>query len=120
MSIKVSQENAIAALISNPTIKGAAQTAGIAEKTLHQWLKDKAFYEAYREAQAQVIRATMGQTINAAGQAIQTLTDIMTDKETNAGSRVTAAKAILDSAMKIYEAELIQERLEALERRLNV
>ena len=35
MGEKVSREAAVAALIAQPTIKGAAEECGISEKTLH-------------------------------------------------------------------------------------
>ena len=119
MGRKVSKSKAIIALISSPTIKGAAIACGVSEKTMHAWLNDNVFFQAYREAQARVMEATMSQTINATTQAIQTLVDIMTNESAGAGARVTAAKAILDVASKTYETETVIKRLDLLEDRLN-
>lgn len=120
MAGKVSREAAIAALVAQPTIKGAAAACGIAEKTLHTWLNDADFARKVREAQQEISRATMGRLLSSISLAIDTLAEIAGDQEGAPGPRVTAAKAILDHSLKIYELEAVQERLEALERRLNV
>lgn len=120
MAGKTSREAAVNALIAQPTIRGAAAACGIAEKTLHAWLKEEDFAKKVREAQQEISRATMGRLLSSIGLAIDTLAEIAGDQAQAPGPRVTASKAILDHSLKIYELEAVQERLEALERRLNV
>jgi len=117
---KVSREAAVTALITNPTIKGAASECGIAEKTLHAWLKEEDFANRVREAQEEVTRQAIGRTLLSIGRSIETLEDIMQDATNNASPRVAAARTLLDYAFKVYELQTVQQRLEALERRLNV
>jgi len=116
---KVSRDAAVAALIAQPTIKGAAAACGIAEKTLHTWLNEPDFAKQVREAQQGVSRATMGRLLSSIGLAIDTLAEIAGNAEQSPGPRVTAARAILDHSLKIYELEAVQKRIEALEERLN-
>ncbi len=120
MSIKVSRESAITALVTYPKIKDAAAACGISEKTLHAWLNDKDFAEKLKMTQDIITRRAIDRVLLSVNQALDVLQDIMTDKENNASPRVTAAKAILDHALKVYELQTVQQRLDALERRLNV
>lgn len=120
MGEKVSREAAVTALITNPTIKGAASECGIAEKTLHAWLKEEDFANRVREAQEEVTRQAIGRTLLSIGRSIETLEDIMQDATNNASPRVAAARTLLDYAFKVYELQTVQQRLDELERRLNV
>lgn len=120
MSINVSRDNAITALVTNPTVKGAAAACGVSEKTLHAWLNEPAFAEKVQKAQNTITRRSIGRVLLSVGQAIDVLEEIMLDKESNVGPRVTAAKAIMDHALRVYELESVQQRLDVLERRLNV
>ena len=44
------QEKAITALLAQPTIEAAAASLGINPATVHRWLQEPAFVEAYRSA----------------------------------------------------------------------
>ena len=52
------KEQAIAALLSQPSIGQAAKKVGIGEKTLFRWLQLDEFKRAYRGARRQVIDQT--------------------------------------------------------------
>lgn len=120
MGKKVSREAAVTALITNPTIKGAAQQCGIAEKTLHKWLNEPDFSKQVREAQEEVTRQAMGRTTLTIERCIETLEDIMQNSDENASPRVAAAGKLLDFAFRVYELQTVQKRLDELERKLNV
>jgi phage terminase small subunit len=109
------QEAFLAALLSCPTIAQAAQTAGIAEVTAGRWLKDITFQDAYREARRQVVQHAIVQVQHATGTAVQTLVMIMTDQEATASARVSAAKTILETALKAGQMEDLEARIAALE-----
>ena len=114
------REKALTALMTNPTIKGAAEECGIAEKTLHAWLKEEDFASKVKAAQEEVTRQAIGRILLSIGRSIETLEEIMQDATNNASPRVAAARTLLDYAFKVYELQTVQQRLEALERRLNV
>ena len=44
------QEKAITALLAQPTIEAAAATLGVNPVSIHRWLQEPAFVEAYRSA----------------------------------------------------------------------
>ena len=120
MGIKVSRESAIAALVTSPSIKDAASACGIAEKTMHSWLNEPDFALKLREAQEEVTRQAISRVLLSIGRSIDTLEEVMQDITNNASPRVAAARTLLEYGFKVYELQTIQQRLDALERRMNV
>lgn len=109
------QEQAIAALLTAPSITEAAQQTGIGEQTLFRWLKDPAFAEAYRQARRQVVQQAITQLQAACGEAVENLRVIMGNPEAPASARVSAARTVLEMAVKAVELEDLEQRLSALE-----
>ena len=107
------QEQAIAALLTEPTVEAAALKAGIGYRTLKGWLQVPAFKEAYRQARTEVLERVVAQTLAACGEAVGTL-------RANLGcdtpaARNTAAKTILETATRGVELLDLEARLAALE-----
>jgi len=82
------REKALTALMTNPTIKGAAEECGIAEKTLHAWLNEEDFASKVKAAQEEVTRQAIGRILLSIGRSIETLEEIMQDATNNASPRV--------------------------------
>lgn len=110
------QERTISALLQAQSLKEAASQAGISEATLHRWLAQPAFQEAYRAAKREVVGHAICRLQRSSGQAVKTLEDVMKDGESPATSRVSAAKIILEMALKGVEAEDLEGRIADLER----
>ena len=106
---------AIAALLDQPTIKKAAEVAGIGEVTLHRWLQTDEFREEYRKARHEVVRQAIARLQRVSGEAVQILWEIMRDDSKPANARVTSARTILDTALKALEVEDLAARIERLE-----
>ncbi len=115
MGKKVSREAAIAALVGRPNIKAAAAEVGIAEKTLHKWMKEPEFAIQLAEAQRAVTKRVMRSVISRAESAVDVLDEIMTDVLTAPPARVSAARTILEFTMRAVELEDVLARIEALE-----
>lgn len=109
------QDQAIAALIACPSILDAARQSGVAVETLYRWLKLETFQTAYRDARRQVVQQAIVQVQQATGEAVTTLRAIMQDGTAPASARVSAAKTVLDTAVKAVELEDLEQRLAALE-----
>ena len=109
------QEVAIAALLTCSAITDAAHQCGIGAVTLHRWLKDATFQTAYREARRAVVQQAIVQVQHATGTAVQTLLAVMQDANAPASAKVSAAKAILETAVKAVELEDLEARIVALE-----
>ena len=112
------QTAAIAALLGQPTIEAAAKAAGIGERTLRTWLTQPGFRRQYREARGHLLDAAIGQLQKASGAAVAVLLSIAEDVLTPPAVRVSAARAILTTAIAGAEMIDLDERLTAIEEAL--
>jgi hypothetical protein len=113
------QESAISALLSTSTIKEAAKCANVGEATIFRWLQLEDFQTAYREARRQTVNHAIAQLQKACSEAVGTLRDVMKDKDSPPSSRVSAAKAVLETSIKAVELEDLISRVEELEELVN-
>jgi len=106
----VSDEQIIAALFSNGTIKAAAAAVGISERSLYDRMNEGEFIALYKSAKADLIRGAVV-NLNAKIQAaIDTVNDIMTDSNNNAAIRLQAAQTILNNANKFSQRLSAEEQ----------
>ena len=112
------QDTAIGALLSRPTISAAAESVGIGESTLRRWLKDRDFLAAYRAARREAVSQAVGHLQGACSVAVVALTDISQDVNSPASARVSAARTVLELALKGVELEDLAVRVEELELRV--
>jgi DNA-binding MurR/RpiR family transcriptional regulator len=107
------QEQAIAALLAEPTIAAAAARVGVSEVTVARWLREPSFAAAYRKARRDVVEQAVGRLQQAAGEAVDALKGNLT--AANPAAVNSAARAILEHAIKGVELVDLAERVEALE-----
>jgi hypothetical protein len=112
------QQKAIIALLSEPTISAAAQASKIGQTTLHRWLNDPSFAAALKTARGQAFETALAALQGVSGKAVETLLAIMQDHQAQASARVSAAKTILDIAIKAREQFDLADRLKAIEEAL--
>lgn len=110
------QRRAIVALLSEPTTKRAAEVAKVGETTVHRWLNDPVFSAALKESRARVFESTLAALQGASARAVETLLDVMKDKKAQASARVSAAKTVLELAIKGRDQLELGERLAYLEK----
>lgn len=110
------QEIAITALLTAPTIQQAAKIAEVGESTLWRWLQIPEFEKAYRDAKKKTVSQAINRLQQITGEAVETLREIMNDKESPAHVRVTAAKTIIEQSIKAVEIEELVGRVEELEK----
>src|SRR6266849_2382017 len=110
------KEPAIAALLSHRNVEEAARAVGISSNTLLRWLKEPEFEAAYREARRTAFSQSIARLQDASGAAVTTVLKIMVDSNVSAGTRLRAAKIVLDQTAKAIEIEDIDVRLAKLER----
>jgi len=114
--LSANQQLAIVALINQPSVAKAAESAGVGERTMHSWLRQPEFQTAYRRARRDVFAQAIGLTQRYAPMAIQTLAKIMADTKASNQSRVSAAVALLRFSRESIELDDLAERIESLER----
>jgi DNA-binding MurR/RpiR family transcriptional regulator len=107
------EDRALAALLSEATIAQAAAKANVSESTLLRWLAEPSFKARYRDARRQVVELAVTGLQQATSEAVATLS-----RNLICGipaSEISAAKAVLDFAVKGVELVDLAERVEALE-----
>jgi hypothetical protein len=107
------RRRALLALLSAPTITAAADRAGVSAKTLYRWLDDAAFLSALRTAQRQVFDRALGSLQAATAEAVDTLRTGLA--AALPPTRIRAAIAVVDLALRATEAIETEARLQALE-----
>jgi hypothetical protein len=111
------RERAIQALLQCDKQKEAARTVGIGEVTLWRWMQEPEFNSAFREAKRRVLDEALTNLQKSARQAINALVSILEDQEKPASARVTAARTILETAVKTLQVEELEARVHELEQR---
>jgi hypothetical protein len=111
-------DHAILALLTSPSIPAAAKAAGIGERTLRNWLQRPDFQHAYHQARAEMLQHSLGHVANALVGCAVVLRSIAMDPDATSSSRVAAARAIFDLALRDIELNEIQVRMTKLEEAL--
>ena len=109
------KELALSALMTETTLQKAAKVAGIGEVTLWRWLKEKEFIEAYRVLKREAVTQAVARLQQISCKAVDTLKQVMEDKDSPASVRVSAAKSIIEMAIKAVELDDITKKIEELE-----
>ena len=112
------QQKAITALLTTQTIGQAAALAGVAERTVYRWLDEPAFQEKLREAGEVVTRSALQRLIAGTSKALDTLHGLM-GAENESVKRMSAMNW-LDTLYKAKELQELEERLQKIERELNI
>jgi hypothetical protein len=106
-------ESVIVALLANPTMKDAAQAAGVSESTVWRLMQREDFQKRYREAQDKAFDGALGSLQGAATLAIDALKDSLSCDVP--AVKVQAAKVILDYTLKVREQFDYAARIKQLE-----
>lgn len=110
------QEKAILFLLTEPTIRQAAEKSGVGETTLYRWMQEEEFDKAFKDARAKALNQTISQLQSTSNNAVRTLKNVMEDEKAPASSRVTAAKTVLEMAFKAYELQDLASKIEEMEK----
>lgn len=104
----------ITALARGDTHKTAAAVAGISTRTLQRRLEDDGFQGRVRKSRADLLSTATGKLTQASSDAADVLHRLITQSNSEK-IQLGAAKAILDSLVKIHSLEQLEERLANLE-----
>ena len=113
--LSVRQQQAILALLNQPTIKAAAKSCGVGERTLYRWLRDPDFARAFRAARRDSFAHAVSLAQRYASLAVHTLAKLMSDPACGHSAKVAAATGILKFGRESIELDEMVGRIEALE-----
>jgi hypothetical protein len=106
-------EQAVAALLVEPTMAAAAARYGVGQTTLRRWLQAPTFNDAYRSARRTVVDGTVAALQQPAGDAVACQRRNLTCGQ--AGVEVRAATAILEQVLSTADRADLEARLRRLE-----
>lgn len=112
------QVKALEALLDGDNVQTAAARAGVNRKTLGRWLTEPLFWELYQVNSRRALELAARRLTGKLDGAVELLGAVMDDSDAPPGVRLRAAQLALDNALRLLEAVDIQERLAALEARL--
>lgn len=113
-NLSAKQRNAISALLVDGNIRSAAESAGIAERTLHRWLELPDFQAALVEAQSGVLSVHVAALAAELGNNRQAIIDLR-DNAKHESTRLRAAIALDESLRQWRSMAEFERRLLALE-----
>ena len=105
------------ALACGASAENAAQKAGLSRRTAYRRLADPAFRAQVTELRAEIVRRTAGVLTAAGMTAVKTLT-MLQESAVSESVRLGAARATIELSCKLRENVGWDERLAALEGRL--
>lgn len=110
-----SQQRLLEHLLQGKTVSEAAQLAKIGRSTATRWLADERFKESYAKAQNEAFAEALSSLHCVSSQAVTALREILTDKVAPPAARISAARTVLEYALKAKDQFELEERLEQLE-----
>ncbi len=116
-SVKLSgaQNKAVLAMLSGSNFLEASQAAGVAQSTVWRWMREPDFKQALRDGRLELMEGAVGSIQQACSEAVDVLRSVMNNQESPCSSRVTAAKCVIEMALKAVELQDLTARIEALE-----
>jgi hypothetical protein len=110
------QHKALAALLSEPTVILAAAKVKVGERTLHTWLHEPTFADAYTALRHEAVGLAVGRLQHTTGSAVDALVDVLdAEPPAPAAVRVSAAKVVLEYALRFRELDELETRIAQLE-----
>ncbi|HEY3228203.1 MAG TPA: hypothetical protein VGJ87_03225 [Roseiflexaceae bacterium] len=113
-ALSAKQYNAIAALMTQPSVRQACEFCNIPERTMYRWLKDKPFADEYRAARREAVSQAISQVQQYSSAMVRELCRLAFTARSEA-IRLGAVSKGLDLAIKAAELDDLMARLEALE-----
>jgi len=119
-SLTVRQRRFVLALLESPTVREAAQVAGVGETTAWRYLsEDSVRAELARRTDGLLTQAASG-LLSDMAEARATLLGVMRSATAGDGAKVSAARAVLDAGLRLFELYSLADRMAAVEQRIEV
>lgn len=99
----VTDEAIIAVLLASGTLAEAAAKLNLSSRTIYDRMRTKDFKVKYAAAKSDIVRGAVFNINSKLTQAIETVSELMEDKDVNPAVRLQAAQTILGNAQKFSE-----------------
>ena len=114
--LSANQKKALAAILATNSVRAAAQSCGLAERTLWRYLSNGPFLQALRTEQAAIYTVATSRLTQGINQALDELEILITSAKSEAVRRAAVADW-LGHALKLRELDDLEARISALEDR---
>ena len=102
-------------LAAGHTVSQAAGAVALSTQTVYRRLRDPLFRAKLAEARAAVLQPVVARTMAEVGKSLDRLVAIRDDEDAAPSSRVRAAVAIIETALKLNNAVVVELRLASIE-----
>lgn len=109
------EEKILAALLAAPTVREAAITSGIPERTVYKYLARPDFRAEYQRQRTELVRVAWDGLRGTLEEATAVVRGLIADPLAPPQTRLNAARTVLEFTLKATEQLDILTRLEALE-----
>ena len=109
------KEKALAALLTSPTVKAAAQETGVESRTMRLYLKDPEFLAEYKRRCSSLLEDATNKAKAALPPAIERLSSIVMDDAQPTQYQIAACRALCEYSLRMTEVVDYEQRLQALE-----
>ena len=109
-------ESLAVALATGQTLRAAAVTAGIAERTAARRWSDPSFRRRVGDLRGQLVNAAVGKLADGMGDAADMLRKLLAADSENV--RLGAARSLIELGVKLRESVELEERITEIENRL--
>jgi hypothetical protein len=111
---KKAEDLLLMALACGATVENAARQCGLSERTVYRRLDEPEFQRRLQQIKADMVQRTAAMLTAAGLESVKTLLELQRAAHPPA-VRLGAARAVLDSGIKVREVADLEERLAALE-----
>jgi hypothetical protein len=95
-------------------VESAARECGVTPRTVYRRLSEPAFRRRLQALRSDMVQRTAGTLTAASGEAVRTLLELLKPGVAH-NTRLGAARAVLESGVKLRELAELEQRMAALE-----
>ena len=118
--MKTAKDRVVEALLCSRSLREASELSGVSDRTIREWLRsDDDFKRTYQQVKGDNLQAISDRLAENVSTALDVLTGIVEDDTQKSSVRVRASQIVIDSYVKILQFADFEERLTALEKRVN-
>lgn len=112
------QVKAIECLLSSSSVASAAERAGVNRSTLYRWMKEPAFRQALKNAEATALGELSRSLVALSKGAVAALAAALGGTE-KASTRLRASEVVIANLLRLQELVAIEQRVSDLERKVD-
>jgi hypothetical protein len=106
----ITNEQIVSALAQHGTVGKAAQALGMPTRTLYDRMRKPSFRVLYEGARLELIQSALNHVQGKVSDALNTVSEIMADKEAPHSVRLQAAQCVIQTAMKFADRLTLTEQ----------